>query len=76
MESKAITKMPYKEKETLVAMICFMSRSALALFKVSNFNERANSRRIDNLQLTTELNTEVISFSVHADGKQVPKGAG
>ena len=29
VESKAITKMPYKEKETLVVMMCFMFRSAL-----------------------------------------------
>ena len=31
MESEAITKMPYKEMESLVVILCFMSRSALAM---------------------------------------------
>ena len=30
MESKATTKMLYKEEETFVVILCFMSKSALA----------------------------------------------
>ena len=30
MENRAITKMPYKDKNSLVVIECFMSRSALA----------------------------------------------
>ena len=29
-ERRAITKMPYKKKESLAVILCFMSRSALA----------------------------------------------
>ena len=34
MESKAITKMPYKERKSLVVILCFTSRFALGIFQV------------------------------------------
>ena len=38
MENRVITKMPYKEKNTLAVMLCFMSRSALvSTVKSSSF---------------------------------------